>query len=242
MQYAGGKHYLRRKLETAILGYTTYRGPYFEPFVGGANSFEVLAPHFSSSHASDLHQDLIMLYQAIASGWEPPRSIDEPTYHALRNASPSALRAFVGFGVSFGGKWFGGYAKDNPGECHFYADASARKLLKIRHILVASSVTCCSYDSVNPPPGSVVYCDPPYRGTLEFDGVASFDSDKFWSVARGWATSGVHVFVSEYAAPEDWRSIMDHEALLHVKRTPSKRERRTERLFVHSSQVEQLAV
>jgi DNA adenine methylase len=233
MQYSGGKHYLKRKLEAAILGYTTCRGPYFEPFVGGANSFEVLAPNFSSSHASDVHKDLIMLYKAVASGWEPPRSIDELTYQELRHAPPSALRAFVGFGVSFGGKWFGGYAKDNPGECHYYADASARKLLKIRYILAASSITCCSYDCVKPPTGSVVYCDPPYRDTLEFGGVEPFDSDKFWRVAGEWAQRGVHVFVSEYSAPAGWRSIMDHDALLHVKRTSSKRERRTERLFVY---------
>lgn len=233
MQYAGGKHYLGRKLETAILGHTTCRGPYFEPFVGGANSFEVLAPHFSSSHASDLHEDLIMLYQAIASGWEPPRSIDESTYKSLRNASPSALRAFVGFGVSFGGKWFGGYARTSPGTRRNYANGSARKLLKIRNVLAASSITCCSYDHVKPPPGSVVYCDPPYRDTLGFGGVEPFDSDKFWGVAREWSTSGVRVFVSEYAAPNGWRSIMDHEALLNVKRTTLKRERRTERLFVY---------
>lgn len=233
MQFTGGKHYLKRKLQTAILGHTTRRGPYFEPFIGGANSFEALAPHFSSSHASDVHEDLILLYKAVASGWEPPRSIDESTYQSLRHAAPSALRAFAGFGVSFGGKWFGGYAKDNPAECHYYADASARKLLKIRYILAASSITHCSYEQISPPSDSIVYCDPPYRSTLEYDGVEPFDSDKFWNVAREWAQGGVCVFVSEYEAPTGWRSIMDHDALLHVKRTSSKRERRTERLFVY---------
>ncbi len=234
MQFTGGKHYLKRKLQAAILGHTTRRGPYFEPFVGGANSFEVLAPHFSSSHASDVHEDLILLYKAVASGWEPPRSIDESTYQSLRRAAPSALRAFAGFGVSFGGKWFGGYAKDDRRDGRRpYAERSSCNLVRIRNILAAASITCCSYDHVKPPPDSIVYCDPPYRGTLEYGGVEPFDSDKFWNVAREWAQGGVCVFVSEYTAPTGWHSIMDHNALLHVKRTSSKRERRTERLFVY---------
>lgn len=233
MQFTGGKHYLKRKLQAAILGHTTRRGPYFEPFVGGANSFEVLAPHFSSSHASDVHEDLILLYKAVASGWGPPHSIDESTYQSLRHAAPSALRAFVGFGVSFGGKWFGGYARTNPGTRRNYAAGSAQRLLDIRYILAASSIKHCSYERISPPSDSIVYCDPPYRGTLEYGGVEPFDSDKFWNVAREWAQGGVCVFVSEYAAPTGWRSIMDHDALLHVKRTSSKRERRTKRLFVY---------
>lgn len=233
MRYVGGKHYLKKKIRAAILAHTPRRGPYFEPFVGGANSFEELAPHFGSLHISDLHEDLILLYKAIASGWEPPRSIDKATYDRLRDDEPSSLRAFVGFGVSFGGKWFGGYAKDNPGECHFYADASARRLLSVRNLLARSSIRHCSYDKIDPPSGSVVYCDPPYRGTLTFDGVEPFDSDRFWLTAQQWAMRGVDVFVSEYAAPAGWRSIMDHDALLHVRRTSSKRERRIERLFVY---------
>ena len=39
-----------------------------------------------------------------------PFQLMEEEYKNLKTSEPSALRGFVGYFLSFGGKWFGGYA------------------------------------------------------------------------------------------------------------------------------------
>jgi DNA adenine methylase len=51
-------------------------------------------------------------------------------------------------------------------------------------------------------PNSVIYCDPPYKGTAGY--LSDFDHDKFWD----WARSQPYpVFVSEYTAPKDIKTV-----------------------------------
>lgn len=54
-----------------------------------------------------------------------------------------------------------------------------------------------SYDQVKVLPNSVVYCDPPYKGTAGY--LLEFDHNKFWT----WVMDQKEpVFVSEYQAPK----------------------------------------
>lgn len=63
-------------------------------------------------------------------------------------------------------------------------------------------ITGVSYDEMEILPNSVVYCDPPYRGTEGYG--VEFDSDKFFQ----WATDAPFpVYISEYSAPDDFVSI-----------------------------------
>lgn len=63
-------------------------------------------------HASDAHEDLILMWQALMRGeTEPFADVTEAEYSALKTAPPSARRGFVGFGASFGGGWFNGYGR-----------------------------------------------------------------------------------------------------------------------------------
>lgn len=55
-----------------------------------------------------------------------------------------------------------------------------------------------SYDEIQILDNSVVYCDPPYKGTASYDG--DFDHDKFFNWA---ANASFPVFISEYAVPDD---------------------------------------
>ena len=57
-----------------------------------------------------------------------------------------------------------------------------------------------SYESITILPRSVVYCDPPYKGTAGY--IDSFDHDIFWDWVRNQSEP---VFVSEYNAPKDIR-------------------------------------
>lgn len=230
MQYMGGKHYLKKKLTRAILEYTPRRGDYHEPFVGGANMFEEMAPHFSRLFISDIHPDLIALYTDVAKGWDPPSTLSREQYEALRNAPPSALRGFAGFGTSYKGKFFGGYLADYPEDGHYYAQAASKSLVRIRPLLQRATIDCQSFALCTPRSNAVIYCDPPYRGTSTYRGAYAFDHDHFWLIMQAWSMFGAHVFVSEYAAPDGWVSIWegDHVCTLNGPN----RTRRTEKLFV----------
>src|SRR3989304_388494 len=156
---------------------TTKRGLLIEPFCGGGAMTAALAPYFSRVEASDIHVDLILLCQALQDGWIPPTVISEQEYAELKNAPSSALRGFVGFaGASWGGKWFGGYAR---GALRNYADEAARSLLRDIQRMKNVRLVCQDYRAICLVEGAVVYADPPYALTTEY-AHSCFDSKGFW--------------------------------------------------------------
>lgn len=75
--------------------------------------------------------------------------------------------------------------------------------------------------------GDVVYCDPPYAGHDHYSS-GDFDSSAFWEWAR---TREFPVYVSEYAAPEDFAEVFSVEKRvdLHTDHTG----RAVEKVFLH---------
>lgn len=233
----GGKSRLAKSIRDVIL----QRVPstdvtYWEPFVGGCGSFEIIAPEFARSVGSDLHEDLILMWDSVIKGWEPPQVVSQERYKKLRDEAPSAERGFVGFGGSFSGKWFGGYAKggfQSNGEPRNHQAESARNVLRTRNKLEGKSVTfrLGGYEEITPQSGDVVYCDPPYKGTSEYRD-SGFNSESFYSWAENLAAQGVYVFVSEYEAPDGWTEIYRKERLSSTD-LASKRKTAVDRLFTY---------
>lgn len=221
MRYMGGKSRLAKSIKEVILS----RVPdtdvtYWEPFVGGCGSFDQIAPAFSRAVGSDTHEDLILMWQAVMDGWNPPTVVTEEEYQELRASDPSAVRGFVGFGCSFGGKWFGGYARGGynaDGTPRNHPGESSRNIMRSFERLkgTSTSFTRLPYGEITPKPGDVVYCDPPYRGTTEY-AAGGFDSVAFWDWATDLSTQGVHVFVSEYVAPKGWEVVFTKEIYTNV--------------------------
>lgn len=176
--------------------------------------------------ASDLCADIIMLWDAASKGWEPPTRISEEEYKAARTAPSSAYRGFVGFGCSFGGKFFGGYARSGTRN---YAMNAHNAILKKAKALRGVHFSCGPYDSLAPK-NSLVYCDPPYAGTTQGYSSTSFDSARFWNTMLEWSKRGNTVIVSEYVAPdfckEVWR--IEIKTDMHCK---TGKEPRVEKLF-----------
>ena len=80
-----------------------------------------------------------------------------------------------------------------------------------------------SYDEVAIKPNSVVYCDPPYKGTAGY--TRSFDHDRFWE----WVRECPHpVYVSEYTAPPDIKTVA---AFRHKKTNSQTTTDSVEKLF-----------
>jgi DNA adenine methylase len=235
MRYLGGKSKIGKRIAEVILRSTPRRDLYVEPFFGGGGSFPHLGPSFTECIVSDIHEDLVLMWQAIQSGWVPPSNVTEDEYRSLRSAEPSALRGFVGFGCSFGGKWFGGYAR--CGDRNFAAE-SARNASNVARNLDTAKILRTSFFDLDIPAVAVVYLDPPYASTTGY--ANELDHARFWDHAKSIANAGAHVFVSEYYAPNDWICVAKFN---HRKSVASAGARSvsTERLFVHSSQVDQLA-
>lgn len=206
MRYQGGKERIAKHIAEILIGAGDGRSTYIEPFLGGASVFARVAPRFERAIGADVVPDVALLWDAAARGWRPPTELSREEYATLRHAEPSALRAFAGFGCSFGGKWFGGYAKHSPG--HFTVAGQSAVVIRKAAGLAHAEIRHADYRELSDVigPDSVVYCDPPYADTLAYTGAGAFDSAAFWDTASAWARAGAAVFVSEYAAPAGWRA------------------------------------
>jgi DNA adenine methylase len=199
MRYLGGKNRQASVISTILQQHRKHNQIYLEPFVGAAN---VVSRMDGVCIASDIHPDLIALLRAIQGGWIPPENVTRAQYELYKDQPdqlPPALRAFVGFGCSFGGKWFGGYA---AGESRNYAAESRRSLLQLKSRIQHVAFMCCDYRELNPH-HMLIYCDPPYANTTEYgySEASVFNSYEFWSVMKQWVRQDNTVIVSEYTAP-----------------------------------------
>ncbi len=205
MRYLGGKARIASQVADLINSEIVANGitQYVEPFVGAGWVLDkVVCIH---KEASDANKDLILLWKALQAGWVPPDHVSKEEYDAQKEAEPSALRAFVGFGCSFSGKWFGGYAKDNSGRN--YAGNAQRSLLKKLKNIDGVTFEHKRYTEVAAS-GALIYCDPPYAGTTGYSSVGEFDTPSFWNWVRATAKDNL-VLVSEYSAPEDFECVLE---------------------------------
>lgn len=213
MMYQGGKTKLAPAIAAEILSRKGDRSIYVEPFLGSAAVMSSVTGHFDRSIGADAMPDLIMLWQAVAEGWQPPELLTAEQYDELRNTEPSALRAFAGFPCSFGGKWFGGFARD-PRSDRNYARTASRSILKRSVAMRSAEFMLTDYRCLPDAligADSVIYADPPYAGTTGYAGSDAFDSEQFWRFAESWSDHGALVLVSEYAAPDGWECIWSTE-------------------------------
>ena len=176
----------------------------------------------------------MLMWQAALSGWVPPVSVTLEEYKRLRTAEPSALRGFVGFGGSFGGKWFGGYARG--GKTRNYLAESSRAVIKAIAKMTRTGTEIvfrhARYHEGHGTPRMVIYCDPPYAGTLGYKGTDDFDHAAFWQWAEDQTRTGALVVVSEYSAPDGWQCVAEFDHMMSVA-SPERRKQTVERIFVH---------
>jgi DNA adenine methylase len=216
----GGKIRIGRKVADVINSFDA--SSYWEPFCG---LFSV-GCHVKCAKrtASDEQPDLILLMRAIQSGWEPPEVVTEELYKSLQYAEPSALRGFVGFGCSFYGKFFGGYARDK--QKSNYARMAKTSLLKTVPLLQGVDFQCVDYRK-SQVEGGIIYCDPPYDASTDYS-CGQFDNKKFWD----WVRSRQEiVLVSEYVAPDDFEAIWQQPITTGMKDKTGHGIHRIEKLF-----------
>jgi DNA adenine methylase len=199
MRYLGGKSNIAKELARIIQP----KGLWWEPFCGGL-SMSVQLAKYGPGLVSDAHPALIALYQAVRAGWQPPEAVTEADYRAARGLPDSdPMKAFIGFGCSFGGRYFEGYARNTAGvaDPSHFPGVCSRALARDIPTLARCQIKHLSFLDQEPTPGfDVIYCDPPYAGTTRYS-TGSFDQELFWARCAQWAQAGARVFVSEYSCP-----------------------------------------
>lgn len=178
---------------------------------------------------NDKHPYLIAMWQALQNGWTPPDVVTKEEYYRVKanmDENP-ALTGFIGFGCSFGGKWWGGYAKDKRGDD--YCGQAKRGLLKDLVGIQSATFTCLDYRDVKIPDGAVVYCDPPYVNTTGYT-VGQFDTDEFWNYMRQ-LSKRCNVYISEESAPDDFECIWSKEKVRTLEKNDNVGRVKVEKLF-----------
>ena len=94
------------------------------------------------------------------------------------------------------------------------------------HILERLDISGKSYNEVEILPNSVVYCDPPYRGTGGY--CVEFDHEQFYEWLRN---TNFPVYISEYTMPSDFAIVASIDKIASFSAT--KNTVKQENLYIH---------
>lgn len=211
MKYMGSKNRHAKELLPIILKDRKPGQWYVEPFVGGANMIDKVD---GNRIGADFNEFVSSLWIGISNGWIPPYFVSEEDYEIAKSCDDKCLKGYIGFALSFGGKFFGGYRRDVAGTkgCIENMKTQSRRafesIQKQRKNLEGVIFEHASYEYLNIPENSVIYCDPPYASTTSYKNV-TFNHDEFWQWCRDKVKEGHQVFVSEYNAPDDFDSVLE---------------------------------
>lgn len=234
MRYLGGKSRIAKDLVPVIQSYVDVNNFYWEPFVGGANIIDKIVSN--TKIGTDINNYLIeLLKHAQTSPQDFPHTILYEEYERVRthrDEYPVWYVGLVGFCASYGGKFFGGYAR------HYHGDESGklcagtiRKLLEQDFSNIVFSTG--SFQSITTMPyGFTIYCDIPYRGTTKYSS-GDFPYDEFYEWCFRLSQNNT-VLVSEYSMPNGFKCIWEKESSqrLDCGKEDGKSLLVTERLFI----------
>ena len=211
---------------------------YFEPFVGGANMIDKIK--CEKRIGNDIHKELIALFKKLQEGWMPPEHISEEEYKKVQNNKteyPDYYVGYVGFQLSYGGKWFGGYRRDKIGKRNYSAEAYKNTMDQLPNLkdikFINKDFRELSLDKIR---GYVIYCDIPYRGTTKYH-TDEFPYEEFYSWVKAASTYNT-VLISEYDMPEEFECIWSKEVktlLDSNKSSGDDTSTRIERLYTYSN-------
>ena len=257
MKYLGGKQRLGKYIQVKLheIFEKNKLSGYVEPFCGSLGVMKHMTDLKTKTLiANDYHPDLIALWRAVQDGsFEYPESISEEEYIAAKQLeSPNAYKTFVGFGMSFDGRYFGAYSqKYLNGKKEDFCKEMVNSLKRIEKVIKNVEFTNKDYMKMNPK-NKLIYCDPPYayskypikyrRDVKKYD---VFDNDEFWEKVRRWSKNNI-VVVSELVAPDDFVEVWNYDVNRSAAQSKKTRflgeseTRSIEKLFVHNSIVDRI--
>lgn len=233
MQYFGGKQRIAKPLSEFLNAQMESGQVFVDLFCGSCNVVSNIRQDVER-YANDKNKYLPTLFSQLQKGMVLPTSVSEEFYQEVKQLPDSslenmAIKAFIGFGCSFAGKWWGGYARG--GEGRDYAlnayNSTMKKMSKMRDV---KFINMDYYDFICPK-GALVYCDIPYKNTTQYSAVGEFDHDKFYS----WVKDQVdcRILISEYKrnVPAGAEIIWEYSSKKDIRNSLGKQENTIEVLF-----------
>lgn len=237
MKYMGSKNRHSKQMLPLILKDRKPNQWYVEPFVGGANMIDKVN---GLRMGGDSNKYLIALLKEMQKDNFSAPDITEATFGRMKS-EPDAFNdwelGYAGFQLSFGAMWFGSYRRDNTGKRN-YSEEAKRNVNKQAKKVKGIDFYNLSYSELEIPDNSIIYCDPPYKGTAKYKAnEEEFDHDAFYEWCRGKVEQGHKVFISEYNMPDDFICIWKKEVNGNISKDTGKK-KSVEKLFLHNSQVD----
>lgn len=238
MRYLGSKARIIKQLIPIITEHLNGENEFVDAFMGGANVISNIDYHNKvgieySVYPWAIWNDISMF----GVDWIP-QAFDEEDYYDVKKSYKDkdgrykqSMIGYVGNCLSYGSKWWGGFAKFNPkkNEDHVKeAYNGIKKQYENFKYIETTRFVHASYNEYDYKPNSVIYCDPPYQSTIGYE--SSFDHDKFWNWVREMSNKGHHVYVSEYSAPSDFKCIWRKAVKEQVGKNINQK---VEKLFVY---------
>ena len=234
MQYMGGKSRISKDIAKIINNELQNTKPFVSLFCGSCSiESKVNSP---VKICNDKHEYLIAMWQGLKNGYELPDTITREQYYDIKSNQDrdKCLTGFVGFGCSFGGKWWGGYANGweikNVKRVN-YAKQAKNSTLKKMIGLMNVQFTCLDYKDVEISENAVIYADPPYKGTTGYS-LGKFDHEEFWEYMRELSKNHI-VFISEEQAPDDFECIWQKEFTRTLDVNKNNQPKKVEKLFTY---------
>lgn len=218
MQYFGGKARIAKPLAEFLNSQLKPCQPFVDLFCGSCNVVSKIDGN-RQRVANDLHYELIELHKYVQSGGELPNAVSEEEYNDIKYSKWGGghwLEGFVGFGLSYSGKWWGGYARD--GTDRNYCANAKNTLLSKHSKMKFVEFSQGSYSLKSLPNNSLVYCDIPYKDTTKYS-TGTFNHLEFYKWASATKQAGHNVLVSEYEhnLPEGWEIVWRHESKKSIR-------------------------
>lgn len=201
MKYQGSKRRIAKYILPIILKNRKPNQYFVDAMCGGCNLIDKVD---GNRIAADSNEYLIALLKEMQKpNFELP-FIGEVEYQNIKKNKyeyPKWLVGYVGFQLSFGAKWFGGYRRDKKGIRNYENEAQQNLIKGIEFV-------CCDYQDLIIPDNSIVYYDPPYYNTTKYKD--KFDHHRFYDYCR--IISQKHeVYISEYYMPSDFEILWEME-------------------------------
>ena len=233
MRYFGGKQRIAKPLSEFLNSQLTEGQTFVDLFCGSCNVVSNIRQDVKR-YANDKNKYLPVLFERLQHGMQLPTNVSQEDYYKVKGMPETclediALKVFVGFGCSFAGKWWGGYARG--GKDRNYAENAynstmkkANKMKDVGFFSMDYSEFVCSVDSL-------VYCDIPYKGTTQYSAVGAFDHEAFYTWAK--SQKQCRILVSEYKhnVPEGAIIIWEHKSKKGIRNKDGVQETTVEVVF-----------
>lgn len=250
MVYIGSKNRIAKYLLPFLTKYLTPGRWYVEPFAGGMNMMDKV--NHPKRIAGDSNNYLIAMWRwMVEKDYDFPKKITKEDYAQYRelfntlnksktrgngDTSIEAFIGWIGLMASVNGKFYqGSYCNTHP-EKRDYVKEHINNVLAQKDKLKGVVFKCGSYDEIDIPENSVIYCDPPYAGTTNYKASKGVDHGAFFEWCRDKTAQGNDVLISEYTAPNDFIPVWKMQ--LTTSLCPTNTHKSIEKLFVHESIVE----